>query len=178
MGITGAALIALGIICVSRPLATVISLAWLIGIMVLVSGISTILNWISLRRFLLQSGSVFLSGLMQIILGVMFLRHDLALAVILPFMFAFFLMFEGVNLAARSFDYKKAGFSAWWANLILGVCTAILGFLSLSTPGIGGATLSSFVGAGFMTVGVFYFVAIFAVNRFEKLVKNPWIDEQ
>ena len=33
MGITGAALVALGIICISNPLSTVISLAWILGIM-------------------------------------------------------------------------------------------------------------------------------------------------
>ncbi|MCQ2182095.1 MAG: DUF308 domain-containing protein [Bacteroidales bacterium] len=179
LAITGIALIALGIICISSPITTVLSLAWLIGVLVLVSGISTFLNWISLRRFFPQSGSIFLSALMQIILGSMFLRNDLALATLLPLMFSFFLMFEGINLSVRSFDYKKAGFSAWWVNLVLGICSAILGFLSLSTPGMGGVTLSAFVGAGCITAGVFYFVAIFAVNRFEKKLRiNPWIDEQ
>ena len=168
MGITGAALVALGIICIAKPIATVISLAWVIGIVTLVSGISTFLNWINLRRDFPQSGSILLSSIMQIIFGIIFLRHDLALATILPLLFAFFLIIEGINLAIRSFDYKKVGFSLWWANLLMGVAAAVLGFLSLGTPAVAGTTLSSFIGIGFIFVGVVYFVALFAVNRFEK----------
>ena len=60
MGITGAALVALGIICISRPLSAVLSLAWIIGILAIVSGIATLLNWINLRAFFPQSGSILL----------------------------------------------------------------------------------------------------------------------
>lgn len=170
MGITGAALVALGIICIAKPMATVISLACVIGLVTLISGIATFLNWTNLRRYFPQSGSIFLSSMMQILIGVIFLRHDLALASILPLLFAFFLIIEGINLAIRSFDYRKIGFRLWWVNLLLGVAAAVLGFLSLSTPGVGGATLSSFVGIGFIIVGAVYFVALFAVNRFERLI--------
>lgn len=179
MGITGAALVALGVICVTKPIATLVSLAWIIGIVTLVSGISTLVNWANMRKYVTQSGSIFLSAILQILIGIIFLRHDLILAVILPFMFAFYLIFEGINLSVRSFDYKKVGFKAWWLNLALGLASAVLGFISLSTPAVAGASLSAFVGVGFITVGVVYFVALFAVNRFEKkLSKNPWVDEQ
>ena len=168
MGITGAALVALGIICIAKPIATVISLAWILGILTLASGISTLLNWINLRRDFPQSGSIFLSSMLQILLGIIFLRHDLALATILPLSFAFFLIIEGINLAIRSFDYRNVGFRMWWVNLLMGIAATVLGFLSIRTPGVAGASLSSFVGIGFIIVGVVYFVALFAVHRFER----------
>ena len=179
MGITGAALVALGIICLCNPLSTVISLAWIIGLLTLVSGISTLLNWIRLKSYFPQSGSILLSSILQIIIGILFLRHDLALAAIMPIIFALFLIIEGANLAIRSFDYEKVGFKLWWANLILGIASTILGFLSFSVPGVGGKTLSLCVGIGLILIGIVYFTAIFAINRFErKLNDNPWIDEQ
>ena len=179
MGITGAALVTLGIICVSNPLPTVISLAWILGILTLISGMATLLNWINLKSFFPQSGSILLSSILQIIIGILFLRHDIALAAILPVIFALFLIIEGANLAIRSFDYKKIGFKLWWMNLIFGIAATILGFLSFSVPGVGGTTLSLCVGIGLMLVGIVYFVALFAINRFEKrLHQNPWMDEQ
>ena len=57
MGITGVALVALGIICISSPISTVISMAWILGIITLVSGISTLLNWFNLRKYFPQSGA-------------------------------------------------------------------------------------------------------------------------
>jgi len=178
MGITGAALIALGIICILKPMATIVSLAWIIGIITLVSGISTLFSWICVRNYFTQSGSIFLSAILQIICGIIFLRHDLALATILPVIFALYLIFEGINLAVRSFDYKKVGFGAWWINLIMGILAAILGILSLGSPITGGITLTIFLGCGFIDAGIFYFVALFAINKFGKRInKNPWIDE-
>lgn len=179
MAITGAALIALGIICMNQPLATLISLAWIIGLGTLISGISTFCNWVNIRKYFPQSGSILVSSLLQILIGILFLKHDLALASILPLFFAFYLIFEGINLAIRSFDYKKVGFGVWWMNLILGIASTVLGFLSLSSPIAGGTTLSIFLGIGFISVGAVYLVALFAVNRFVKTIKsNPWIDEQ
>jgi len=179
MGITGAALIALGIICICRPIATVITLAWMIGILTLVSGISTLFNWISVRKYFTQSGSIFLSAILQILFGIIFLKHDLIMATVLPIMFSFLLIFEGINLAVRSLDYKKVGFGGWWINLILGICASVLGLLALSSPIAGGHLLSIFLGMGFIEIGIVYIVAIFAIKRFGKVInKNPWIDEQ
>ena len=179
MGITGAALVALGIICICNPMSTVISLAWILGILTLVSGAATLLNWISLRSYFPQSGNILLSAVLQIIIGILFLRHDLALAAIIPIIFAFFLIIEGANLAIRSFDYRKIGFRFWWLNLILGLSGAILGFLSFSVPGVGGKALSLCVGCGLVVVGLVYLIALFAINRFEReLNTNPWVDEQ
>ena len=104
---------------------------------------------------------------------------DMALAAIIPVIFALFLIMEGANLAIRSFDYRKIGFRMWWMNLALGLLSAVLGFLSFSVPGVGGRTLSLCIGIGLMVVGMVYFVALFAINRFErKLNSNPWVDEQ
>lgn len=170
MGITGLALIALGVVCISKPLATVISLAWVLGIVTLISGIATFFNWINLKRYLHQSGTILLSAVLQIILGIVFLNNSLAVTAILPIVFAIFLVIEGACLAIRSFDYKAVGFKAWWVNLLLGILAAVLGCLSLTIPGVGGASLSAVVGIGFILVGLVYLFAIYAVNRFEKIL--------
>lgn len=179
MGITGAALVALGIICIGNPLSTVISLAWVLGIITLVSGFATLLNWLNVRKYFPQSGSVLLSSVLQIVVGFIFLRHDLAFATIIPIVFALFLIIEGANLAIRSFDYRKVGFRFWWLNLCLGLLATLLGFLSFCVPGVGGTAVSLFIGLGFVIVGLVYLVALCAINRFEKKVSSdPWIDEQ
>ena len=179
MGIAGASLVALGVICICCPMGTVLSLAWLIGIITLVCGFATLLNWGSLRNFFPGSGSILLSAILQIVFGIIFLRNDLAMAGILPLVFAFLILFEGINISVRSFDYRMVGFRGWWVNLLLGVTAAVLGVLCLCIPGLGGPALSICIGLGLILAGMVYFIALTAVNRFEKrLRKNPWIDEQ
>lgn len=178
MGITGTAFITLGIICISMPVATVVALAWILGIIAIIGGTATLLNWGSLRHYFVQSGSIFFSGLLQIIMGILFLKHDIAVAAILPIIFALFLIFEGINLAIRSFDYRYVRFKYWWINLLLGIIAALLGFLSLTVRGFGGPTLSAFIGIGFMIIGIVYMVALCTINRFEmRLRDDMWLDE-
>ena len=179
MGITSAALIALGIISICRPAATIISIAWLIGLLCLVSGAANFLNWLNIRHYFPQSGSVILSSILQIILGVLLLENKHFVAGPIPFIFSFFLIFEGINLAIRSFDYKLIHFRFWWLNFLLGIAAAVLGFMSLSTPHLGSATLSLLLGCGLILLGCIYLLALTSINRFERrLHDDPWIDEQ
>jgi len=178
MGITGAAFIALGIICSCYPIESLISLAWVIGLITLVSGISTLINWFKIRKYFYHSSSVFLSGVLQILFGIIFLRNDLPLAIILPIVFAFFLIFEGINVAVRSADYKQVGFKQWWVNLVLGILATLLGFASLGVPGVAVATFNVFLSIGLIMVGFVYIIALVYINRFDSFIKRPWIDEQ
>lgn len=179
MGITGAAFIFLGIICIFQPIATWVAFSWVLGLILLVLGITNLINWFNVRRFLMQSGGVLFSSIIQIILGIIFLRKDPGVLAIVSYVFSFYILIEGINLAFRAFDYKKVGYQGWLVNFIFGLLTAILGLMSLQSPFAGGAAIGILLGAGFVSIGVVYFSALFAVNRFNKLLnKNPWIDEQ
>jgi len=179
MGITGVALIFLGFTCIMQPIATLATFAWILGLIVLISGISTLLNWFSMKRYFLQSGSILFSAIIQIIIGIIFLNHGEGLMTLMSYIFSFYLLIEGINLAFRSFDYKKVGYKGWMVNFILGIVTAILGLLSLKTPIAGGAAIGALIGIGFISAGVVYISALVAVNRFGKVLnKNPWVDEQ
>ena len=78
---------------------------------------------------------------------------------------------EGI-VAVQSFDYKQAGFSAWWGVLLLGIAGAILGFFGLKNQDVAGATLSWLIGLGIISTGVSYLVALCGINRVEKHVKQ------
>ncbi len=78
--------------------------------------------WSATRGFIPMSGLMFLSALLQIILGAVMVFHPAPLMVALPFIFAFWLLFEGINLAVSSFDFKRVGFRRWW---VVSACTAL-----------------------------------------------------
>ena len=180
LGIIGAAFIALGIFCFCRPGATVMSLATLMGVLVLVSGIATLLYWLGIRAYFPQSGSTFLSAVLQILLGILLLENKFVVAAALPIIFAFWMLMEGISLAVRSFDYRRVGFPAWWLLFALGVAAALLGLASLREPlSVGGSTLSATLGAGLVLIGITYLVALAGIGRFQRRLRiDPWIDEQ
>ena len=170
--ISGILLIVLGVLCIAKPLNTLFATAWVIGILTLLSGIFKLIFTFRTQGFLPNSASRILSALLQIFIGCFFLFNILATAASLPFVFAFWIMMEGVIIAIQSFDYKKVGFPYWWAILLLGIAGAVLGFLGIRNPEAAGKTLSTLIGLGIIANGVAYLIGFAGLKRFEKQVKE------
>lgn len=180
--IAGVLLIALGIVCILNPAGTLFTAAWIIGFMTLCTGISKLIFTFRTQLFLPNSGTRMLSSILEIIIGLIFLGHNIFVAISLPVAFAAWIMVEGIIIAVDSFDFKRVGFSAWWCLLLLGIAGAILGCMGLRNPDASAAALSALIGIGVILSGVAYIVAVAGVNRFEKKVdgfrRAIGIDEQ
>ena len=172
LAVAGVALIVLGVVCLCKPMETLFASAWLLGCIILISGLFTLIFTFRTQMFLPNSGTRMLSSLLQIFLGIFFLASTPAVAVSLPFVFAFWVMVEGVTLFIESFDFKKFGFGNWWCICILGIVAAALGILGFVYPKVAGETLSVLIGIGILLSGVAYLVALFGVNKFERNVNE------
>ncbi|MBO2524182.1 MAG: hypothetical protein CW341_00525 [Bacteroidetes bacterium] len=169
--ITGILLIALGVICIANPGGTLFAMTWLLGVLTLVSGISTLVFTFRTQKFMPNSGTRMLSGLFQIFIGIFFLCNLIPTTAALPFVFAFWVMMDGIILAVQSFDFKKFGFSLWWAILLLGIAGAVLGFLGLREPVISGTVLSTLIGIGIIVNGIAYLMLFAGVKKFENALE-------
>ena len=171
LAIAGILLVALGVVCICKPAATLFTAAWLIGCLTLFAGISKLVFTFRTQAFLPNSGSRMLSAILQIILGLIFLCNNLFLAVSLPVIFAMWVLIEGVIIAVNSFDYKRVGFPGWWAILLLGICGAVLGVLGLRNPDVSATTLSTLIGLGVIAMGAAYLFALVGIKKFENLIR-------
>lgn len=171
LAIAGILLVALGVLCICRPAATLFTAAWLIGCLTLFAGISKLVFTFRTQAFLPNSGSRMLSAILQIILGFIFLCNNLFLAVSLPVIFAMWVLIESVIIAVNSFDYKRAGFPGWWAILLLGICGAVLGVMGLRNPDVSAATLTTLIGLGVIAMGAAYLFALVGIKKFENIIR-------
>ena len=171
LALSGILLIALGILCFCKPVATLFSTAWLIGILTLLTGISKLVFTFKTQSFMPNSGTRMLSGLLLVILGFIFLTHKLFLTASLPVIFAMWVLIEGVMIAIQSFDYKKGRFPYWWVILLLGIAGAVLGVLGLKNPDVSAKTLSILIGAAIVALGVAHLTALCGVKKIEKQVE-------
>ncbi len=172
LAVAGILLIVLGIVCIANPAATLFSTAWMIGCLTLVSGIAELIFTFKTQAFLPNSGTRMLSSILQILLGIIFLGHNLFVTISLPIIFASWILIEGIIVAVQSFDYKQLGFSAWWSVLLLGIAGAVLGFLGLKNPDVAGTALSWIIGLGIISAGVAYLLALFGISRVENHLKQ------
>jgi len=172
MCLAGIALVALGVVCLIYPSSTMLSLAWVLGLIFLVAGCCEFAAWGKLHTFLPQSGLLFLSALLQVLMGIFCLVHPLSLAAALPFIFAFVVIFEGISIAVESFDFKQVGFRHWWLMLLFGILATAFGVYGLFQPIASATTLTVLVSLGIMLAGVGYWVRVAAINRFQKKLKQ------
>lgn len=172
MCLAGIALVALGIVCLVNTGSTLLSLAWLLGLFFLVAGCCEFAAWGKLHLILPQSGLLFLSAMLQVLMGIFFIIHPMSLAAALPFVFAFVILFEGVRIAIESFDFKQVGFRYWWIMLLFGLLAAAFGVYGFFQPAISATTLTILVSLGIVLAGVGYWVQVAGINRFEKRLKQ------
>lgn len=172
MAVAGVLLIALGILCICEPAATLFTTAWLIGCFTLAAGIAKLIFTFKTQAFLPNSGSRMLSAILDIVVGLIFLGNNMFLAVSLPVIFVIWVLVESITMTIQSFDYKKIGFPGWWCILLMGIAGIILGILGLRNPDVSAATLSTLIGIAIILLGVGYLVALTGVKRFEKRVNE------
>lgn len=170
--ITGILLIALGIYCIMKPNFTLVSAAWVMGLLTLLTGISKMMFTFRTQAFIPNSGTRMLSALLDVFFGCFFLFNLMSTAVTLPFVFALWVIIEGISVVVLSFDYKKVGFPSWWALLLLGLVGIVLGFLGLKNMEATAVTLSVLIGIAVILFGVAHILAVVGVSRFEKAIKG------
>jgi len=117
------------------PWENLLTLALFVGFMMLFSGISELVSFISGRKGH-RSVWMLMGGLLSTILGAwtVFGYGDEKLAPVLPIIFAVWVMTSGVMRAVGSFTLKSEGSKMWWGILILGVVEVFLGFVLLFHP--------------------------------------------
>ena len=172
IAVSGILFIILGIFCIAKPGAALFSMAWLLGLITLISGVAELIMVLNAQRFIPNSGTRVLSAIFQIVVGCLLLGYKWLVTISLPVIFAIFVLVEGIVIAVKAFDYKQVDFKYWWCILILGIAGAVLGFLGLRNPDVAGKTLSILVGIGVIAEGISYLVTLSGINRFEKRVKD------
>ena len=170
--VTAVLLILLGVVCIFNPGAGFASAAWLMGLLILCSGISSLIFGLRAQAFLPNAGSTTLLAIFQIIVGLMLATNILASQIALIAVFAMWVMFEGVSLAVLSIDYKKGGYDRWWVMLLLGVCSILLGFLAIRKPESTGAFLGILLGLGILANGIVRIIAFFALRRISNTLRD------
>jgi uncharacterized membrane protein HdeD (DUF308 family) len=169
MCLAGIALVVLGVLCIMYPGSTLLSLAWAFGIMLVVTGCSTFGVWATFRAINPFSGLTFLTALLQLILGIVLIINPAPLAIALPFIFAFWVLYEGIGLFVDSFNYKRLGFRRWWVLCLLSLFVICAGCYGLFyNPAASANIVAWLVGVGIIADGIGYWIRIAAANRVEK----------
>lgn len=142
-----------------QPARSILGLAFFIGWASLIAGVfqvgfalsakSVIMNWVW-RMF---------SGIINIIIGVIFLSHPALTAQILPFIVGFWMIFVGLSTFFNGVHIQSSKITGGWFDMLLGIIVFVGGMWISYHPAAQAAMLIWLISFTLMFYGI-YFVVI------------------
>jgi uncharacterized membrane protein HdeD (DUF308 family) len=137
-----------GVIVLAKPDNSLKTLAVVIGIFILLDGIAQV--FMSLSQRTENRGLIALIGILNLIVGVLLIRHPIGGVTVIALFIGIWLVAVGVVRFVMAFETQ--GDRVW--RLVVAVVEIIAGIVIVSSPDIGFATLALLVGFAFIANGV------------------------
>ena len=116
--IAGILLILSGCTLLFRPDASLISMAGMIGFVILLSGIFNLTIYFVFHDLMLGAGWQLLDGILGVLVGFMFLGNSVLVASVLPYIFGMWIMFSGLSKLVGGHDRADRGLGVLGIGLV------------------------------------------------------------
>lgn len=126
----GVILIITGIFCFATPGATFVSVAFILGCAMLLSGISGVTAYLSINRKRDVPYLLLAEGLTSSLLGILVLTNQIVADAAIPVFFGLWVLFSGVLRIADGLTRIKYGLQVWCWLVVLGGIGTIIGLYS------------------------------------------------
>ena len=141
----GLFLVIMGFYFIIQPDATLISIALMLGLAMTVSGLANIIIYVLRRRFYLSPGWFLVDGVIDLLIGIIFLCNNLIAASLLPYIFGAWAIVSGVVKCINAFIYKKLEWAVWVCPLVIGAVLVLFGLVTFFEPLVAAAAISVIV---------------------------------
>jgi uncharacterized membrane protein HdeD (DUF308 family) len=155
--VAGLVAVALGIIILAWPSATLAVIGTIFGIYLLVSGLAQIVAAFAAALPTALRVIGFISGALSVLLGLICFRGPLQSVFLLALWIGFSWLFRGVGLAAGATSDPAVPARGW--QIFLGIGVAIAGVVLIVSPFASLTALTLVAGAWLIVVGVMELIA-------------------
>lgn len=153
--IMGILLFAVGVYCLMHLGATFVSLALVIGILMIAYGVMEIVDYFTKHRKYDNTGWVLAEGILTIILGGIVLFYPGISDLFISILFGVWLVVSGMFriMGALSIKRLQPG-SSWVFMFIMGILSIIVGIYGFVHPYVVGLAIAMLIGIFFMIQGI------------------------
>lgn len=146
--IAGIIMAALGVYIWFNPAVTLLALALYLGVAFLIVGAGYFA-----ASFSYSSGWYMFVGLLDMLVGVIFIANLGVTAVSLPIIFALWCLAVGVIQVVAAFQFRNSGLAYGW-TMTAGILGLLFSFLILAYPVVGTITITALMGAYVLLYGI------------------------
>ncbi len=173
----GILVLMMGMLILSRPIASTFILVQLMGLFWLIDGVIAIFQSIFSKNLTQGRGWTMFGGIIGVLAGLVVLNNQIAATIITPaillYMVSFVFMFQGI--VKMFLGWRVGGgdkFERSWGSFFAGVLYLVLGVALIGMPLITGlATVVLTVGWLAMFAGFFVIISSFQLKKYQKVVK-------
>lgn len=142
-----------GLWCFGNPGTTFLSIAFLLGMVMVFAGLCGILAYILRRKSGARSWQLS-EGIITSILGVLVLSNQLVNDAYIPQFFGMWVIFSGTSRFVAGLRLKEDGGKGWYYSMGFGVLNLVIGILSFVGELSVGLTMVPFIGVFFILQGI------------------------
>lgn len=153
--IIGVLAIVLGILFISSPLSSMLTLALFFAFGFILSGILETLFAITNRKVLNGWGWNLVSSLIDLFLGIVLLSIPGLTIMLMIYLIGFWIMFRSIWAIGSSIEMQKAEIKGWGWLLTAAILGIIFSFIFILSPTFGGTFIVAFAAISFIIYGIF-----------------------
>lgn len=161
--------IALGVVLVIWPDMSVQITCMAIGAVLILNGISRLVNFIFRRDGSLFSQMNLIMGIIITVIGVWIILQPAKVIAMIPILVGIIIIIHGVNNLQQAVNLCQSRYDKWWIALILGLLTVAFGILLIFNPFEAIETLVMFIGLFLIYDGI---SDIWIVSRVFRMAKQ------
>lgn len=160
--ILGLILLVTGLVSFFNPLRSLVAIVVVFAITALLEGVMQLAFRSRLNDYTgYQSRTILISGVLDILIGLLLLFNINAGLITLPYIFAIWFIIDSIGELLVSDVFKSSNNGYYWFKIIMNVLGLILGIMMLFNPIVSALTISFLVGFYFLTAGIDFIVTSF-----------------
>ena len=168
------ALMALGILLIVKSEATIMTISYIIGGVLIAIGVLAELTYIKEQKYANNVTDLdVVYGIVSIILGVIVISNPEAIGSIIPLIIGVLIIANSVVKLEYSLELKKENNELWISTLILSIIMVICGVLLIFNPFKGAVFLTRVVGIFILVYAILDLISTFVIkNTLDNLQKE------
>ena len=170
--ISSICLVILGGLLFFQSEATIISISYVIGGILIAIGVLTIMKYINNYKKDIRNEMDIIYGTVTVILGIIVIGNPKGIASIIPFVIGILIILSSATKLQYSLDLKKNENDLWVSTMVLSLITMLVGILLIFNPFQGAEFITKIVGILISIYAILDIISTITIKRTVKKIHN------
>lgn len=165
--------IIIGLFLILKPETTITTISYVLGAIILVSGVVFLIKYFSNKEYGIFSGDL-IYGVMSTIIGLLLILHPTAIAKIIPFILGIWIIISSVTKIQYSLQLKSYHNQAWIPTMVIAGIMFIWGLLLLFDPFETAMAITQIIGIFILIYAVLDLIEVIIIKKNLKVLKKEF----